>query len=95
MEHRSVFGDIDVISGEHRCAPFFEPGLPCELDQKAHGLRRYAVLRVIEVDASCLGTESLCTFGILRKKVAKVSTLDAFVVRSELLERRSLSEWAR
>ena len=75
VQHRTVLGHVDPLSGEHGIPVPLEPGLLGQLDQEAHGLVGDAVLRVVEVEPDGLRAQPLAPGGVLGEELPQMAAL--------------------
>ena len=59
VEHGPVLGDVDVLAGEHRIAPFLDAALGGEVAEQQQRLVVDPVLGEVEVEAGAVGDEAL------------------------------------
>ena len=92
VEDGAVFGDVDLLAAEHRVDAFTQAAILGELEQEGERLVGDAVLRVIEVQARCLGRETLTALRVVGKQVAQVPPLHLLMVGGEGLPGGPLGE---
>jgi hypothetical protein len=74
VQHRAVFGVVDLLAGEHALAPVRHIGFLGQLQQQAHGLIGDAVLRVVQQQLAHLQRKPLEPPRIRREQVAHAHT---------------------
>ena len=73
VEHGPVLGDVDVLAGEHRFAPFVDAALGGEVAEQQQRLVDDPVLREVEVEAGAVGDEALAARRVGVEEVAQVA----------------------
>ncbi len=71
-----LFGNVDLLAGEHRIDPRAEPGLLGQFQQQSQRFVGNAVLRVVEVESGCLDRQALAALGVLSKELAQMQAVD-------------------
>ena len=95
VQHRALFGDVDLVAVEHRVDSRAQPDLVGEREQQANRFVGDAMLGVVEVQARGLGGEPLAALGVLGEQGAQMSAADLFIVRLQCFPRRPFGEFGR
>ncbi len=93
VEHGTVLGPVDPLTGEHRRSSFPHTTRPRQIAQQADGLVGNAVFRIVEYQIVEFHRESVGPAGIAGKEIAHVNTGDLTVVVAKRLPRRSFRQW--
>ena len=88
VQHRPLFGRIDLLPAEHRPHPQPQPGLLRQSHQQRYRPLRDAVLRIVEQDFAQLQREFFEALGILGEQIAHVDCADLLLVFQQCLPGR-------
>ena len=65
VQHRPVFGAVNLVTAEHRFDPWSQPGFLRELKKELDRLLSDAILRIIEVNARTLSRQTRATLSVI------------------------------
>src|ERR1700752_3957889 len=65
VQHRSLFGDVDLLPAEHGVDPLAQTGLCCKLEKKLESLICNTILGVVDVKPHCLYCHALPALGVV------------------------------
>jgi hypothetical protein len=74
------FGDVDLLSAEHRLDTSPQTRFFGQLKQQSEGFGGYAIFRVVEVDARSLRGHPFAPLPVTGKEVTQVETFHFLVV---------------
>ena len=93
MQDSPLLGDVDLLAPEHGVDPFPEAGFSRQPQEERQGLVGDPMLRVVEVDAHCLGRHPLTALGVVREQLPEVQPAYLADVCLEGLPGRTRGEW--
>jgi hypothetical protein len=94
MQHRAVFGDVDLLAGEHPVAPAFDIGGLREVEQQPQRLAVDALLGGVDqqiVEPIAVAGE---TIGLGAEEVAQMPAARGFRMRLQRLPGRQIGQRA-
>ena len=70
VEHRAAFRDIDFVTPKHGIDPLAQIRFRGQPQEQSQSLLGDSILRIVEIDPSCLRSETLSAFGILVEELS-------------------------
>ena len=95
VQHRAVFGDVDLVAAEHGIDLLAQTRLFGELDQQLQRLVGHPVLRVVEKDAAGLGGQALAPAGVGGEQIAQGGRADLLEVSLKRLPGLAFRQWCQ
>ena len=92
VQHRAVFGDVDLIPAEHRVDALAQAALLGEIEQQFERLVGDAVLGVVQVQAGRFNRQTLAALGVLGEQRPEMNVAHDFIVRRQGLPCRALGD---
>ena len=94
VEHRSVFGDVDLLAPEHGRDSLFQTGPAGERDQQLHCLCGQPVLGIVEQDPVGFDRQLLAARRVLGEQLPQMPLTHRFEVLAERLPLAALGDRA-
>src|SRR5208282_1542074 len=88
VQHRAAFRDVDLLATKHCVTTVSNASLVGQLYQQPNGFIGNSVLRIVEVKAGSLSSQSLAAPGIAGKQLSQVDILKLLVVSLQRTPRR-------
>ena len=88
VQHCAAFRDVDLLATKHCVATVSDTSLLGELYQQPNGFIGNSVLRVVEVKAGGLSSQSVAATGVIGKQLPQVDVFDLLVMRLQRMPRR-------
>ena len=83
VQHRALFGDVDLVATEHGVDSRAQAGLVRKLNQEPQRLIGDAILGVVERQASGFRRQALTACGIVREERAEMHVPDRVIMALE------------